>query len=369
MNCLYVGQPENFGYGKEVLDARGDTLETTGSIVHISDTVNRILSPDPRQYGLVIYDLSMFVDPPEVIVDVVQRTQNTNQAAVILTAPGKGQDTELIAAFLKAGFFNFVLDATYGRQKESFEQCLNGYFEANRKEIRNLLPTEDARAELHYIAFTGTQGRIGTTTQAVQYTGWLVSMGCRACYVEQNGAGYPEQILCMYQSARKMEGHTVYQGIPMYSALSLQEMSKMPYDYFVLDMGAMDASGFDTRLFLSEQVRRVIVAGAKPQELPHTFRALESAQYADAYYIFSFVPDGDVEEVRRMTADRKERVGITGYMPDPFDFGMPGSGDGYGRILPVRPQGGKRLPLFGRKRRRNTGEHRIGQKKKGGRTR
>lgn len=337
-HALYVGDMETFGYGKELLEAKGYGLEATGTLAHVEQSVDCVLSKTgPEAYSLVVYDLTMFAEPAEEIIRVIQWTKNASHAKVVLAAPGKGRDTPLIAMLLAAGFVNFVLESTYARQQDALKKCINGYFEANAKQVAAELPTEQSKTELHFIAFAGTQKRIGATTQALLYTQYLASLGCRACYVEECRDGYPGLLLDMYRTARQTDGCVVYHGVQMYQVLSLQEMSKMPYDYFVLDMGCIGGAGFDDRLYLSHQVTRVVVAGAKPQEIAYTDKILAAAQYRDAYVIFSFVPDDDVAEIRSMMADRQGRFAIAGYLPDPYDASD--LGEGYRAILPVGNNG------------------------------
>lgn len=77
------------------------------------------------------------------------------------------------------------MESTYGAKKTKFARCLTNYYESNAGNVNQELKEADLPHELHFIAFAGTQSRIGTTTQALQYAGYLADCGEKVCYVEE----------------------------------------------------------------------------------------------------------------------------------------------------------------------------------------
>lgn len=87
-----------------------------------------------------------------------------------------------------------VLDSTYGAKKEKFARCLTNFYESNADRLDRELSDTELPRELHFTAFAGAQTRIGTTTQAIQYAGYLADCGKRVCYVEETGDFFPQKL-------------------------------------------------------------------------------------------------------------------------------------------------------------------------------
>lgn len=208
-----------------------------------------------------------------------------------------------------------ILDSTYGAKKEKFARCLTNFYESNADRLDRELSDTELPRELHFTAFAGAQTRIGTTTQAIQYAGYLADCGKRVCYVEETGDFFPQKLFETYQYAAESGDCITYAGIPMYTGKTMQEMLKMNYEHFVLDFGSIEREQFAASLFFDERMQRVIVAGTKPQEWTHTKYVLANALCKDAAYILSFA---DISDVEAVSGAFFQMPLFAGYIPDVF---------------------------------------------------
>ena len=202
VKCIFVGNlDDDAGFISEVLQEKGIELIKAGTYDQIEKTINPVIE---SQAEIVVYDLLALSDQPRELVEIINRIQQSRGGAkIIFLAAGKGTNTPVIDSLLKAGYVNFVLDSTYGAKKTKFARCLTNYYESNADQLNQELKETELPRELHFIAFAGTQARIGTTTQALQYAGYLADCGEKVCYVEENEDGFPYCLFELYQYAVK----------------------------------------------------------------------------------------------------------------------------------------------------------------------
>ena len=332
MKCIFVGNlDDDAGFIMEVLQEKEIELVNAGMYDRIEMTINPVIE---SQAEIVVYDLLTLSDNPEELVETINRIQQSrNNGKIVFIAAGKGRKTPIIKKLIEARYVNFVLDSTYGAKKTKFARCLTNYYESNADQLIQELAEEEFSKELHFIAFAGTQPRIGTTTQAMQYAGYLSDCGKSVCYVEETEDGFPQYLFEFYQYAAKTEDCITYAGIPMYGQKSMQELLKMDYEYFILDMGNIDREKFAAQLFFDNQVKRVIVAGVKPQEWIYTRYVLSNSLCKDALYIISFASDSDIEAARG--AFLKAPL-FAGYIPDMFARDQEDLASGYDTLFSER---------------------------------
>ena len=228
-----------------------------------------------------------------------------------------------------------------------FDRCLTNYYETNPNLVDKDLDENEMVREVHFIAFAGSQSHIGTTTQALQLTGYLIDCGKKACYVELNDHGFPDDLRRADNYVTKTNDCITYAGIPMYSSLTMQDMMKKDYQYFILDMGPLTTDVFESNIFFDNRVKRVIVAGIKPDEWVYTKHIKENQQLADVEYIISFADETSMERVIG-TFERPPL--FSGYHPDMFSRKGEDLAEGYRRLL-----------SFGE----NTNQHKEKKEKKG----
>ena len=133
-----------------------------------------------------------------------------------------------------------------------------------------------------------------------------------------------------YQYAVETGDCITYAGIPMYERKPMQELLKMDYEYFVLDMGSMKQEQFLSTLFFDSRVKRVIVAGAKPQEWIHTKTARANVLCRDAAYIISFASNEDIVGISSSFANPPL---FAAWIPDMFARDQEDLKAGYGYLF------------------------------------
>lgn len=317
---LFVGRMDQTGFLQEVAEKRGLTYDCTDIRLHISESVMDVLK---KPYDTVMYDVGMFLDSAEEIANEIIKINRVNQSRIIIYAPGFYRSAEVISALLKAGIRNFILETGYGAMQTELEKCLAGYYDVNDLDIVADYGKEEEKdrpiTDYVTVGVAGAQGRIGTTTQTLQIVKYLTYKGYRACYITVADDSFPEAVYSLYGAAKKMDIGIRYQGIDLYTSDVLSDVLKMDYDFYVFDYGSMERGAFQSVSFLEKNIQ-VIVAGMKPSELPKTEAVIEKQHYLGARFLFSFVPEGERDDVLDMMADRKNYVGFAGFSPDPFSL-------------------------------------------------
>lgn len=172
------------------------------------------------------------------------------------------------------------------------------------------------------ITLAGSMPRIGTTTQAIGLARYISECSdYKVAYVECNAQNYIWSASELYRSSRadKASGHMTIEGIEMYNAACLQELTGggSNIDYLILDYGDMNARDFDKEGFLKGSAH-IVIGGVKPNELHYMENALRDDAYSDAIYIFTHVPAGDIEELKDDMGFLRDDTFFSPYMPDPF---------------------------------------------------
>jgi len=170
------------------------------------------------------------------------------------------------------------------------------------------------------IGIAGSMQRIGTTTQAIQLTRFLITAGYTTVYVEMNRQDYIWGCSTLYGGTdrRKPVDSFAYDEIKMYKKPRLEELLKSDaYDYLICDFGNLRAAGFDKASF-AECDARIIMCGTKPNEIYQTEMIMSDAGLADNIFVFSFVPKEDEFEIREMMGDKGSSILFTPALFDPF---------------------------------------------------
>ena len=113
------------------------------------------------------------------------------------------------------------------------------------------------------ITLAGSMPRIGTTTQAIGLARYISECSdYKVAYVECNAQNYIWSASELYRSSRvdKASGHMTIEGIEMYNAACLQELTGggSNIDYLILDYGDMNARDFNKEGFLKGSAHIII---------------------------------------------------------------------------------------------------------------
>lgn len=309
----------------------------------IHDQVNDILQIGSCE--AMIIDVRPYLTEAKELVEEIGKISKSNNAKVIVYAPGYHVRSNIVSEFLEAGYFLFVLSSIPSVRKDQLEKCLNGYYEKNGiQELKDLeIEREEKKQEYQKIqtdmaqktiAVAGVMHRIGTTTQAVQLVKYLMLQGHKACYVQSNGTDYIQRIMTYYEcEIEKDLGKIVFENVDMYYDIDkIGTILSLDYDYYVYDYGCMFDTSFNKLSFL-ERYKRIVVCGVKPNEIEFANKLIQHRYYSDLYYIFSFVDENTQKNILELMEDLKSHTYFSGYIPDPFVYDP--SSDFYKEIMPV----------------------------------
>lgn len=345
MEVLFIGNEVRGNFALAPFERRDDTLTYSGDYRHVKQIVNVVLEKTDPAYQIIVVDIEQFLDESEEIADTLEKIKNVNNANFIIYASGYQAESAVIVELIKKGFRNFIFALSPADKIDQLEKCLNGYYEANGidelKPIQEKVASEESViTSLVYktIGIAGALPRIGTTTQAIQIVKYLQLMGYRSCYIEMNNHHFIDGIKELYTDWTEDTAlkKVSYQNVDMYKKENINEVLKLGYDFYVKDYGVYASSDFVNLSFLEQDIN-VIVAGAEPEEFHYIEQILTSTYYQDAFYIFSFIPKADQNDLYELMDDKKSQTFFVPYTPSPFTYGVE-TNNIYQGILSVTPK-------------------------------
>lgn len=342
---LFVGKKEKGFFAEE--KGRVAYIEPE---LHVEAQSEQILLYK-EEVDTIIYDIEQYADEAEVIVSWVKKIEEALQVRTIIFSPGFSPKSEVIHLLWSAGIKNYIFTVYLADQKEDLEYCLSGYYETfGYKEKRGISFLEEEEKEeteekektrIKGIGVAGCIGRMGTTTQAIQFVKYLQYNGFSAAYFQMNAHGFVEALKEAYEqvSVEEESGCVTYAGVDMYyRPAKLQEVLKRDYDYLVFDYGVVGENGFNKISFLEKEYQ-VFVVGSKPGgEFEKTYDVIKNHFYDNVSYIYNFVSSGEQEDIRELMGEKSKATFFAAETRDPFIFcGM----DFYGEILSLEEKPGK----------------------------
>lgn len=168
------------------------------------------------------------------------------------------------------------------------------------------------------IAVMGIMHRIGTTTQAIMLTKYLMDSGYRAAYIEMNKSGYVRALADSYEGVReeKESGKIQYQGIDMFTRPeNIRDILDMPYTHYIYDFGSLSD---EIPMSWMEKKLKIVVAGSKPQELEAFRGVIKKIYRQDPAYIFSFSAEDERNAILSQMGKSAGKTYFSDYCPDPF---------------------------------------------------
>ncbi|MCC8028005.1 MAG: hypothetical protein LIP16_22200 [Clostridium sp.] len=167
------------------------------------------------------------------------------------------------------------------------------------------------------VAVAGALRRIGTTTQALQIVKYLNLVGYPAAYLEMSGHKFIDSCIAVYEGARQDNAKVCLCDIDMYRTIQFLQRAGEDYAFLVKDYGSAAESAFNRVSFMEQDIK-VLVCGAKSDEICFTEEIIRSGEYMDASYIFSFVPDENKVSIAGFMEGIKTY--FVEYTPDPFVY-------------------------------------------------
>lgn len=354
---LFIGPIERGFFVQDIARSKHMDVEYIESNSDIHMQINPIL--EKRNCKYMIYDLDQYTNPSNEISQVIKSIQKTNNATVIIYAPGWMPEANALVHLRNEQFYNFILGISIYDVKDQTEKCMNGYYENNPELLQITEAAEEKEIpNCKLIGVAGAEHRIGTTTQAIQITKFLIFRGYKACYIQMNNSSYIDSMKEWLKEAEDDHiGKITCNNIDMYYNLDcLSDVLKSGYDFYVYDYATYTDIDFNKTSFLEKDIR-IFVCGASPTEMNCTLSLIGNSFYNDVTYIFNLVPEADQEEILDMMMDKSDKTFFTEYTPDPFVLHNPKL---YDRIIPLNSKTENKShqkhtgKKFFRKQKRNT---------------
>lgn len=317
MNILYVGNEIRGNFIQEI--SKKDKIKYTGTYTRVADYEDIIFQAN---YDVILFDVDNLIDDAVVIKDYFLRIKKAKNSIIIIVAVGYSYNSEMIEILINSGFKNFILATSLARQYEEYEKCLSGYYEENGIDLKPKTENIELKPlKLKSIGVCGTLSRIGTTTLCMQLVKYLKSKGYNACYVEVNSSEYIDNCVRLYADIKKDKENRYinFNDINMYTASNMGDAVSGGYNYIVCDYGSVVSPDFNKVSFLEKDLT-VFVTGSKANEIETIQNVLQSNTYANAKYIFNFVPESDKSDIKEMMCEKENDTFFTVYAPDPFDY-------------------------------------------------
>lgn len=329
---LFVGMQEDGFFVPEVAENFNEEVFFLGYTPDLPAAFAEITA---EKYSAVIIDAAHITTPSDLIVDTVDRIIQAINPRVVIMAKGYNPRAKLISDLQQMGLKDFVLGASLSEQKEEIEKALRGendndvdveeYFSSLDVNVEPDEPVSQIRGARGYktVGVLGCMHRIGATTQSLQIVKYLQLIGKKACYIELNNNNYVRQLVMYYSDGLKINddlGKISYQGIDMFYQQNLiSEILSLDYDYFVYDFGAFTGKNFPLVSFLEKNIR-VVVGGAKPNEMSEMQPVLRQISESNINYIFSFTDESEHKDILSAMEEKSLTTHFAGYATDPFAF-------------------------------------------------
>lgn len=342
---LFLGEQKNSYFIKEAANQYGCEIEISGYVVSSTSMVDRALVDN---YDYILIDVSGLLMSPLDLKECVEQILIGSQARVAVMGQGMSMTTAIIQAAVEAGIHNVLL-SVYPR--EISEDCIeflsgNSNIETKKDQMNNtvydevkIMPFAKINIERTTIGVAGTIERIGVTTQAIQLCKWLKMKGKNVCYIQMNDSGYVENLKVFYENVvvDEAQGCASYENVEMYhDKARIDEILNRNYDFYVYDYGTITNEYFQKTSFF-EKNYKIVVTGTKPTELNSFNQCMEELYHKHIHYVFSFVSEGDRENVMEMMSDKDKYSYLAGVTLDMFSLNSDNISN-FEKIIPLEEE-------------------------------
>lgn len=342
---LFLGEQKNSYFIKEAANQYGCEIEISGYVVSSTSMVDRALVDN---YDYILIDVSGLLISPLDLKECIEQILIGSQARVAVMGQGMSMTTAIIQAAVEAGIHNVLL-SVYPR--EISEDCIeflsgNSNIETKKDQMNNtvydevkIMPFAKINIERTTIGVAGTIERIGVTTQAIQLCKWLKMKGKNVCYIQMNDSGYVENLKVFYENVvvDEAQGCVSYENVEMYyDKARIDEILNRNYDFYAYDYGTITNEYFQKTSFF-EKNYKIVVTGTKPTELSSFNQCIEELYHKHIHYVFSFVSEGDRENVMEMMSDKNKYSYLAGVTLDMFSLNSDNISN-FEKIIPLEEE-------------------------------
>lgn len=174
------------------------------------------------------------------------------------------------------------------------------------------------------IAVVGSMPRIGTTTVSMQLVKFFNDQReFSAAYLQKNNSSFIRDMKKYYRIEDENENDSKisFANIEIfYNPSKFQNIIGRGYQYIVYDYGSISVLSNSEKNSIFENDIILLVGGCEPDEVAEMTAALEDFDQKNVFYIFSFVPEADKEDIYRLMEDEKSKTYFMPYCPDRYVF-------------------------------------------------
>ncbi|HCA33554.1 MAG TPA: hypothetical protein DEP00_00095 [Lachnospiraceae bacterium] len=332
---------------------------------HFKDMVNYCFQTkegeEPPKYSTIIINLKNATDNAADIAEEMKRLRIAGNAQLIFFCIGMREQSEVVQELQKAGFYQFVLSTVAGKAKEQLQMAMAGYStlgvekqaEIEEKKEEEKVKVQENGLRPRTIAVMGVCSRIGTTTQALQIVKYLQTKGKKACYLSMTGVPLTEwKELFGGEETDKADvelSRIRVRGVDMFfDPAKILKIEAEGYQYIVYEYGSLSNTKQNSQTEAMSKDIRIVVAGIKPGETEGLEKVFSSMVGNATYYIFSFVPESEKQNVLKNQGSMAEKTVFAAYTPDPFQLNLKTPYEKVIRAVKEQKTDKKKFRLFGR---------------------
>lgn len=315
-----------------------EVIEKTNQMAFPTETSNEIdLLKTVRQnitkydgIDILIVDESVCVQntEEELLAALEMLRSMYDQMRIIILAPYRQEGDDFLTKCLQMGIVNIINTDDFLEIRQQMEHCMvegMTYREAVRfkesKRDKVIVRHEIKRTvNKRMIGIAGSERHIGVTHHTVVLANFFRKQGFMVALAEMNPSGAFDRICDDYEEKKFRDGYFTLNGIDFYANFDtdmLPGILEHSYNIVILDMGVYESC--DRTLF-ERCEDRIVIAGAKPWELPAMDKVFGMAS-RDALmkyiFCFNFVQPYDFESIREGMGEI-ENVHFLDYTADPF---------------------------------------------------
>lgn len=280
----------------------------------------------------LIVDLSALTGSEDETLRAIRSFRTMYRARVIIVAIGYEAGNYVLSKLFEEGIYDFVTAIKTEEQAKEIASVLNEgmtYQDSVKYHIEPKTKKGKGKSEkvvvkeIHKkvrqmitVGVIGTQHRVGTTTQALLLTRYLIELGYKACYVNATGSDEISSLSEFY-STPKNDGVLTISGMNIYyDNNGIGKAVNSEYEFVVFDDGVFNGS----LATLLQRDIKIVVSGAKAWEcsyLGSIFSSLADISQK-VNFILSFVDESEQNDIKNMMGPYKKDTYFSQYACLPF---------------------------------------------------
>lgn len=274
-------------------------------------------------YDSVIIDLGCTVNTDEEIMEAIESIRYIDDRIRIIVLQGvRHNGYGILHQCFLSGIYNLLRTSDYVHTKEALLYCVTiGMSYKDALEFREAIPeknrqvnTEAVQSAKKIILISGMGSKIGTTHCSLLTAYSLRKQGYLVAVYDCTGSSDYLSLMQSYEQSGTEDGYFSLESIDFFIKSSLDDlhMEEQPYNFIIIDVGSyhrIQSLSENEKNICNSADEKILVAGAKPWELPALSQTISNMQdTANQYkYLFNFIPSSMEKDVK----DMMESAGIS----------------------------------------------------------